>query len=91
MQASEEDDDAMFDMEAAGRKFSDVAIESLDNGLVVMFNYVKKLTADDDAFKSFYFDFLHVFESTLLPVYATGHVQVLDLASIFRNELETVF
>jgi hypothetical protein len=26
--------------------------------------------------KAFYFDFLSVFETTLLPVYATGHVQV---------------
>jgi hypothetical protein len=66
---------------AAGchRTMSQVARDSLDSGLMVLFNYIRDLAAEDkdkEILKTFYFDFLSVFESTLLPVYATGHVQV---------------
>jgi hypothetical protein len=73
-------------MEAVGcrQNVSHVARNSLDSGLVILFNYIKNLAAitdlktgeDADQLKAFYFDFLSVFETTLLPVYATGHVQV---------------
>jgi hypothetical protein len=71
----------MFSMEQAGRGVSQVARESLDSGLIVLFDYIKALndvvdTEDKDPLKTFYFDFLSVFEAILLPVYATGHVQV---------------
>jgi hypothetical protein len=74
----------MFSMEQAGRGVSQVARESLDSGLIVLFDYIKALndvvdTEDKDPLKTFYFDFLSVFEAILLPVYATGHVQVNKL------------
>ena len=96
----EEDDEDLFSMEAAGchRSVAQVARDSLDSGLMILFNYIKDLAAvsvdpkdEKDPLKAFYFDFLSVFESTLLPVYATGHVQVNSIKHFKIVNLDCAF
>lgn len=60
------------------RSTSEVARDNLEAAITVVFLYIKKVAEEDNAddLKALYFDLLNVFESHILPVYATSHVQV---------------
>jgi len=60
------------------RSTPEIARDNLENAISVVFSFIKQVAEEDqeDSLKLLYFDMLNVFESHILPVYATSHVQV---------------
>ena len=75
-----DDDDASNDStKKSSRKSRDqICRDNLDQGMKVMFEYIKTHHDDNENhLNDLYQDMLKVFESNVMPSYATGHVQYL--------------
>ena len=56
----------------------EICRDNLDEGMKVLFEYIKSQQDQSGEFlNNFFQDFLKVFESNIMPSYATGHVQYL--------------
>ena len=60
------------------RSLEQVCRDNLDGGMEIMFKYINsQRDKSDEALQDFYHVILKVFESNIMPSYATGHVQYL--------------
>ncbi len=65
-----------------------IAKENLDGGMEAFFNFIKttaEVDGDENSLKSLYSDLLKVFDTHIMPSYATGHVQFLMFYIVSLN------
>jgi len=82
---SEETEEKSADNPPAKKSREQICRDNLDEAMAVLFDFIKKKhDSSESDLKSLYEDILRVFETNILPSYATGHVQfvIFYLASL---------